>query len=118
MPIPCGVMTGTSEDKEIQHGAVKATKRIRRHSWRIIWLGITLSAILWFSPNIYFDKVQKFTEIEFQTGEISQSDYESIIISNARFLMICKVSSAILLLGSILYLLSQIEIRKRPHQKH
>ena len=114
MPIPCGVMTDTSEDKIIQHGEIKAAKRIRRHSWRIIWLGFTLSGILWFSPNIYFDKVQKFTEVEFQTGEISQSDYDAIILSNASYLMLCKVGSAILLLGSILYLLSKLELRKRP----
>lgn len=109
-------MTGGAEKNGKQHGEAKAAKRIGRYSWRIIWLGITLAAILWFSPNIYFDKVQKFTEIEFQTGEISRSDYDAIILSNARFLMLCKVGSAILLLGSILYLLSQLEIRKRPRQ--
>jgi hypothetical protein len=118
MPISAVGMSDQEKTNESKLGEIKAAKRIRRHSWRIIWLGFTLSGILWFSPNIYFDKVQKFTEVEFQTGEISQSDYDAIILSNASYLMLCKVGSAILLLGSILYLLSKLELRKRPASGH
>lgn len=82
--------------------------------WRIAWLGMTLSALLWFTPGAYFEKMQQFHEVELQTGSISQSEYDQTMTSNARYTVACKLCAAVLMLGSLIYLLSQLETRRRP----
>lgn len=80
--------------------------------WRFVWIGITLAALLWFLPNIHLKKSLRFTEVEFKSGSISQSEYDSILISKRRYFLACKIGSSVLLLGSILYLISQFETRR------
>ena len=84
--------------------------------WRIAWVGITLAALLWIAPNIYFKKSQQFTEVELQAGSMSQPDYEAIILSHARYSIAYKIIAAVLLLASILYLISQLDMRPKPRQ--
>lgn len=80
---------------------------------RIAWLGITLSAILWFAPPTYFEKIERFHEIELQTGSISEKDYNDITSGNAHCLVACRLCASILMLGSLIYLLSNVEIRRQ-----
>jgi hypothetical protein len=84
--------------------------------WRIAWVGITLAALLWIAPNIYFKKSQQFTEVELQAGSMSQADYDAITLSHARYSIAYKIIAAVLLLASILYLISQLDMRPKPRQ--
>lgn len=80
--------------------------------WRIAWLGITLSALLWFAPSAYFEKIQQYHEVELQTGSMSQSDYDETLTRNTGFLMASRLCASVLMLGSLIYLLSHVERRR------
>ncbi|MGB2403502.1 MAG: hypothetical protein ACPIA7_08845 [Akkermansiaceae bacterium] len=69
--------------------------------------------MLWFTPNIYLQKNLRYAEMELHSGELSQSNYDSIVQSNRRYFLACKVAASILLFGSVLYPVSQLE-RRRP----
>lgn len=88
-------------------------KTKKRSWWRYVWLGLALSAMLWFVPNIYLQKNLRYAEMELHSGELSQSDYHSIMRSNRRYFLACKIAASILLFGSVLYPISQLE-RGRP----
>mgnify|MGYP001041499989 FL=1 len=115
MPIISLVMEPTIEQTEPHHDG-SANHRKKMSPWRIVWVGITLAALLWIAPNIYFKKSQQFTEVELQAGSISQSDYDTITLSHARYSIACKISASVLLLASMLYLISQLDMRPKPRQ--
>jgi hypothetical protein len=102
--------TANQHSHQNDDGMNKPKKNARRY----VWIILTLSAMLWFAPNIYFKKSLQFSKVELQSGSISQVDYESNILSNRRYFLACKIGSSILLLASILYLVSQLEIRRSP----
>lgn len=124
MPIIDPVMEPTTEKTEPHYdGGNNSHNSSHNNShqkkmppWRIAWVGITLAALLWIAPNIYFKKSQQFTEVELQAGSMSQPDYEAIILSHARYSIACKIIAAVLLLASILYLISQLDMRPKPRQ--
>lgn len=90
----------------------------KKSPWQFVWVGITLSALLWFTPNIYFNKTLEYNEIELRSGSLSQTDYDSIILNNRLYFLACKIGSSVLFLGSILYLISQFETRRNTHVRH
>ena len=120
MPIIDPVMEPTTEKTEPHYdGGNKSHNNSHQKKmppWRIAWVGITLAALLWIAPNIYFKKSQQFIEVELQAGSMSQPDYEAIILSHARYSIACKIIAAVLLLASILYLISQLDMRPKPRQ--
>lgn len=120
MPIIDPVMEPTTEKTEPHYdggnNSHNNSHRKKMPPWRIAWVGITLAALLWIAPNIYFKKSQQFTEVELQAGSMSQPDYEAIILSHARYSIACKIIAAVLLLASILYLISQLDMRPKPRQ--
>ena len=124
MPIIDPVMEPTTEKTEPHYdggnnshnNSNNSSHRKKMPPWRIAWVGITLAALLWIAPNIYFKKSQQFTEVELQAGSMSQPDYEAIILSHARYSIACKIIAAVLLLASILYLISQLDMRPKPRQ--
>ncbi len=97
--------------EELNGTSIRPSKKIP--VWRIAWLGFTLSALLWFAPPAYFEKMQQFHQVELQTGSISQSDYDETIASSTGYLMASRLCAAVLMLGSVIYLLSQLETRRR-----
>jgi len=120
MPIIDPVMEPTTEKTEPHYdggnNSHNSSHQKKMPPWRIAWVGITLAALLWIAPNIYFKKSQQFTEVELQAGSMSQPDYEAIILSHARYSIACKIIAAVLLLASILYLISQLDMRPKPRQ--
>ncbi len=120
MPIIDPVMEPTIEKTEPHYdggnNSHNNSHQKKMPPWRIAWVGITLAALLWIAPNIYFKKSQQFTEVELQAGSMSQPDYEAIILSHARYSIACKIIAAVLLLASILYLISQLDMRPKPRQ--
>ena len=116
MPIIGLVMEPTIERTEPHHDGDNNIHRKKMSPWRIVWIGITLAALLWVVPNIYFKKSQQFTEVELQAGSMSQADYDTITLSHARYSIACKISASVLLLASILYLISQLDMRPKPRQ--
>jgi len=120
MPIIDPVMEPTTEKTEPHYdggnNSHNNSHQKKMPPWRIAWVGITLAALLWIAPNIYFKKSQQFTEVELQAGSMSQPDYEAIILSHARYSIACKIIAAVLLLASILYLISQLDMRPKPRQ--
>ena len=120
MPIIDPVMEPTTEKTEPHYdggnNSHNNSHRKKMPPWRIAWVGITLAALLWIAPNIYFKKSQQFIEVELQAGSMSQPDYEAIILSHARYSIACKIIAAVLLLASILYLISQLDMRPKPRQ--
>ena len=109
-------MEPATEKTEPHHDGGSTSRRKKMSPWRIVWVGITLAALLWIAPNIYFKKSQQFTEVELQAGSMSQTDYDAITLSHARYSIACKISASVLLLASILYLISQLEMRPKPRQ--
>ena len=79
---------------------------------RIAWLGITLSALLWFAPSAYFENIQQYHELELQTGNMRQSEYDEAIARNAGFLIASRLCASVLMLGSLICLLSKVERRR------
>ena len=120
MPIIDPVMEPTTEKTEPHYdcgnNSHNNSHQKKMPPWRIAWVGITLAALLWIAPNIYFKKSQQFIEVELQAGSMSQPDYEAIILSHARYSIACKIIAAVLLLASILYLISQLDMRPKPRQ--
>ena len=116
MPIIGLVMESTIEKTESHHDGGDNSHRKKMSPWRIVWIGITLAALLWVVPNIYFKKSQQFTEVELQAGSMSQTDYDAITLSHARYSIACKISASVLLLASILYLISQLDMRPNSRQ--
>lgn len=102
-----------TRDSDGNDGAGTKSKKMSRR--RFAWIGITLSALLWFTSDIYLQKTLRFMEVELQSGSLSQAEYDSILLSNRRYYLACKIGSSVLLLGSILYLISQLETRHPPH---
>ncbi len=116
MPIIGLVMEPTIEKTESHHDGGDNSHRKKMSPWRIVWVGITLAALLWIAPNIYFKKSQQFTEVELQAGSMSQTDYDALTLSHARYSMAYKIIAAVLLLASILYLISQLDMRPKSRQ--
>lgn len=93
-----------------------AEHRARTRRWQITWLGLGLAAVLWFGPGIYFRQMHQILEIDYQSGAMSESDYQMIIRRDTLYLTAARVGACIMVLGSVLYLLSQTDLRK--HRRH
>ena len=79
-------------------------------------MGIGLAVVLWFGSTAYFQKMHRFAEIEYQTGNMTEADYSSLTLDHARYSMACKVGAGVLLLASLLYLVNRIDIRQSRHR--
>ena len=88
-------------------------RRPRKRPWQITWLGLGLAIALWIGPRAYYQKMHQLLVIEYQSGEISEADYLKIIRRHAQYSIAAKIAAGITSLGSVLYLLSQSELRGR-----
>jgi len=81
--------------------------------WRWAWIGFAASVVLWMGSSIYFQRIHQFAEIEYQSGGMEEGEYDALTRDYIRYAMICKATSGILFLGSLMYLLSHVDIRSR-----
>ncbi len=80
--------------------------------WRWAWIGFALSVIIWIGSTVYFQRVQQFADIDYETGGMEYADYAQLTRQHIRYAMVCKAISGILTLGSLVYLVSQSDMRR------
>ena len=80
--------------------------------WRFVWLGIGVAAVLWVGSSIYLQRAHELAEIEYQAGNVSEADYSALALDYARYAIACKISAGVMAFGSLLYLVSQMGIRR------
>ena len=102
----------TSSEAQYRDNNDNKPNQKQRNRQRWVWLRITLAALLWFTPNIYIQKSLEYANIDLQSGSLNQSEYDTIVSSNRKYFLACKLGSSVLLLGSILYLIGQIGARR------
>lgn len=83
--------------------------------WRFVWIGIGFAATLWVGSSVYLQKAHELAEIEYQTGNMGEADYEALTLRYAKYAIGFKISAGVIAFGSLLYFINQMGTRRTTH---